>query len=175
MCTVVNDTAFVYTRDPAGFEVLQHAPSPQLVKLNTDFKFMCFCDFWNQVKAEKTHFVAPKREGDFGQYLVCRTVQGYPTHTSDAGGLFRDQFVRPAKSQGKWYGLHTNQKKDTSDTISSWNTGSSHLNSTYLKIARQARIATNPPLSRPISQESLRKWEKSALKIISDLQSSSWI
>ena len=34
--------------------------------------------------------------------------------------------------------------------------------STYLRIARLAGIASNPPMSRPISQESLRKWEKSA-------------
>ena len=74
-CTVVvNDTAFVYKRDPDGSVVLQHAPSPKLFKLNTDFKFMCFCGFWNQVKADKTHFVAPRREGEFGLYLVCRTV-----------------------------------------------------------------------------------------------------
>ena len=69
-------------------------------------------------------------------------VQGYPTRTSEAGGLLRDQFVRPAKSTGKWYGLHTDPKKDSSDTVSSWNTNSSRLNSTYLRIARQAGIAT---------------------------------
>ena len=39
--------------------------------------------------------------------LNLTLVQGYPTHTSEAGGLLRDQFVRPAKSQWKWYGLHT--------------------------------------------------------------------
>ena len=89
--------------------------------------------------------------------LNLTLVQGYLTRTSEAGGLF----VGQAKSQGKWFGLHSDQKKDTSDTISSWNTGSSRLNSTYLRIARQAGIATKPPLSRPISQESLRKWEKS--------------
>ena len=94
--------------------------------------------------------------------LNLTLVQGYPTRTSEAGGLLRDQFVRPARSPGKWYGLHTDPKKDSGDTVSSWNTSSSRLNSTYLRIARQAGIATNPPLSRPISQESLRKWEKSA-------------
>ena len=94
--------------------------------------------------------------------LNLTLVQGYPTCTSEAGGLLRDQFVRPARSTGKWYGLHSDPKKDSSDTVSSWSTNSSRLNSTYLRIARQAGIATNPPLSRPISQESLRKWEKSA-------------
>ena len=93
--------------------------------------------------------------------LNLTLVQGYPTRTSEAGGLLRDQFVRLARSTGKWYGLHTDPKKDSGDTVSSWNTSSSRLNSTYLRIARQAGIATNPPLSCPISQESLRKWEKS--------------
>ena len=89
-------------------------------------------------------------------------VEGYSSHSSEAGGLQKDQFVKLARSQAKWYGLHSDQKKDTSDCVSSWNTDSSSLNSTYLRIARQARIASNPPKSRPISQESLRKWEKSA-------------
>ena len=94
--------------------------------------------------------------------LNVTLVQGYPTRTSEVEDLLRDQFVRPARSQGKWYGLHTCPKKDSSDTVSSWNTSSSRLNCTYLRIARQAGIATNPPLSHPISQENLRKWEKSA-------------
>ena len=58
--------------------------------------------------------------------------------------------------------MHTEPKKDSSSAVKAWNTGSSRINSTYLRIARQAGIASNPPLSRPISQESLRKWERSA-------------
>ena len=94
--------------------------------------------------------------------LNVTLVQGYPSHTAEAGSLQRDQFVRPAKSQSKWYGLHTATKKDSSDTVTSWNTGSSCINSTYLRIARQAGIASNPPLSRPISQETMCKWERSS-------------
>ena len=89
-------------------------------------------------------------------------VQGYPSRTTEAGTLQRDQFVRTAKSQSKWYHLHTEPKKDSSDSVKSWHTGSSQLNSTYLRIARQAGIASNLPLSKPISQENLRKWERSA-------------
>ena len=40
--------------------------------------------------------------------LNITLVQGYPTRTSEAGGLLRDQFVRPPKSQQKWYGFHAN-------------------------------------------------------------------
>ena len=83
--------------------------------------------------------------------LNITLVQGYPTRTSEAGGLLRDQFVRPPKSQQKWYGFHANPKKDSDQSVSSWDTGSSKLNSTYLRIARQAGIATSPPMSRPIS------------------------
>ena len=39
----------------------------------------------------------------------------------------------------------------------SWNTDSSKLNSTYLRIARQAGIASNPPHSCPIRTESKGK------------------
>ena len=93
--------------------------------------------------------------------LNITLVQGYLTHTSEAGGLLRDRLVRPPKSQQKWYGFHANPK-DSDQAVSSWHTGSSRLNSTYLRTARQAGIATSPPMSRPISQEHLRKWERSA-------------
>ena len=94
--------------------------------------------------------------------LNLTLTQGYPTRASEAGGLLRDQFVRPPKSQTKWYGCHPNPKKDSDQAVTAWHTGSSRLNSGYLRIARQAGIASAPPMSRPISQENLRKWEKSA-------------
>ena len=94
--------------------------------------------------------------------LNLTLVQGYPSRTTEAGTLQRDQFIQTAKSQSKWYNLHSEVKKDSSDSLKFWNTGSSRLNSTYLRIARQAGIASNPPLSRPISQENLRKWERSS-------------
>ena len=50
--------------------------------------------------------------------LNLTLIQGYPSRTSEAGGLLRNQFVRPPKSQGKWYGFHAEPKKD-SDQISS--------------------------------------------------------
>ena len=46
--------------------------------------------------------------------------------------------------------------------MSSWNTDSSRLNSTYLRIAKQVGIASNPLRWCPITQESLCKWAKSA-------------
>ena len=67
--------------------------------------------------------------------LNLTLTQGYPTRTSEAGGLLKDQFVRPPKSQSKWYGFHANPKKNSDQTVSAWLTGSSRLNSTYLRIA----------------------------------------
>ena len=93
--------------------------------------------------------------------LNITLVEGYPSGSSEAGGLFKDQFVLPEKSQNKWYGLYSNQKAD-STAVSPWNIEASIQKSTYLRIAKQASITSNPPQSRLISQESLRKWEKSA-------------
>ena len=50
--------------------------------------------------------------------LNITLVQGYPTHTSEAVGLLRDQFVQPPKSQQKWYGFHVNPK-DSDQAVSS--------------------------------------------------------
>ena len=86
----------------------------------------------------------------------------YPSRSAEAGGLQRDQFLKPPRSQAKWYGCHPQQKSDTTETLTSWSTDSSKLNSGYLRIARQAGIATSTPQSRPISQDTFRKWEKSA-------------
>ena len=47
----------------------------------------------------------------------------------------KDQFLRPAKSQSKWYGLFSDHKVDTS-AISTWSRDASVLNSCYSRIAR---------------------------------------
>ena len=38
-------------------------------------------------------------------------AEGYPSRGSEAGGLAKDVFLRPARSQSKWYGLHTDPKR----------------------------------------------------------------
>ena len=80
--------------------------------------------------------------------LNLTLVQDYPSRTTEAGTLQRDQFVRSAKSQSKWYNLHTETKKDSSDSVKSWNTGSSRLNSTYLRILLQIHLCPDPYLKR---------------------------
>ena len=93
--------------------------------------------------------------------LNITLVEGYPSRSSEAGGLMMDQFLRPAKSQSKWYGLSSDHKGDPA-AVSTWCTGACKLNSSYSRIARQSGITSTHPTSRRISQETLRRWEKSA-------------
>ena len=86
-------------------------------------------------------------------------VEGYPSRSSEAGGLLKDQFVRPTRSQAKWYGFISDQQKSetgSDKTVSKWNTDASKVNSTYSHIARAAGITT-PPASRQISQDNVTK------------------
>ena len=92
--------------------------------------------------------------------LNLTLVEGYSSRGSEAGGLAKDVLLRPARSQSKWYGLHTDPKADPSQ-VSTWNTDASKLNSSYGRIARYTGLST-PPASRRISQETLRRWERSA-------------
>ena len=73
----------------------------------------------------------------------------------------RDQYLRPVKSQSKWYGLFSDQKVDPS-AVSTWSTEASKLNSSYSRIARQAGSSSSLVASRRILQETLHKWEKLA-------------
>ena len=71
-----------------------------------------------------------------------RSFMGW-THIPEVG-LLKDQFVRPPRSQAKWYSFAPNQEKpgqDTGKTVSSWSTDASKINSTYSRIARAAGIA----------------------------------
>ena len=93
--------------------------------------------------------------------LNLTLVEGCPSRGSEAGGLAKDVFLRPARTQSKWYGLHTDPKAESSQ-ISSWNTDASKLNSSYSRIVKYTGLSSTPPASRRISQETLRRWERSA-------------
>ena len=69
--------------------------------------------------------------------------------------------MRPAKSQSRWYGICPGQKSD-SQTVSGWSVSASKLNISYTRIARKAGMASTPPASRRISQDTLRRWEQTA-------------
>ena len=93
--------------------------------------------------------------------LNVTLTEGYPTRSSESGELMKDQFLRPARSQSKWYGLHSDHKGDSS-TVKTWSTDASKLNSCFCRITRQSGLTSAPPASRRFSQETLRKWEKSS-------------
>ena len=59
--------------------------------------------------------------------LNLTLVQAYPSRTTEAGTLQRDQFVRLAKSQSKWYGVHTEPKKDSSSAVKACRASSSYF------------------------------------------------
>ena len=54
------------------------------------------------------------------------TLVDVPFHSSEAGGVLKDHFLRPAKSQTKWYGPFSEQIVDPS-AVSSWNMDVSKL------------------------------------------------
>ena len=93
--------------------------------------------------------------------LNITLMEGYPSRTAEAGSLPMDHFLRPPRSQAKWYGLYAEQQTDQTK-VTSWNTGHSKLNSSFGRIARKAALASTPPASRRISQDSLRRWERTA-------------
>ena len=64
--------------------------------------------------------------------LNLTLMQGYPAKGSEPGGLQRDQFIKPTKSQGKWYGLHPNQDKPTG-SVSFWHSDNAKVNSTSVE------------------------------------------
>ena len=46
--------------------------------------------------------------------LNLTLVEGYTSRGSEAGGLAKDVFLRPARTQSKWCGLHTDPKAESS-------------------------------------------------------------
>ena len=87
--------------------------------------------------------------------LNITLVAGYPSCSSEAGDRLKDQFLRPAKSQSKWYRLFSDQKVDPS-VLSTWSMDACKLNSSYSRIARQAGLSSTPPASCGISQSSTK-------------------
>ena len=93
--------------------------------------------------------------------LNLTLVQGYPLRSSEVGGLQKDQFIKPVKSQVKWYVLHPSQDKPAG-SVSFWHSETAKLKSTYSRVARSSGLVSPAPASRTISQDTLRRWEKSA-------------
>ena len=91
--------------------------------------------------------------------LNVTLTEGYLTRSTEASGLMKDQFLRPAKSQFKWYALYSDWKGE-STAVTSWSTDTSKLNSCFSRITRQSGLTSTPPASHHLSH--LRKLEKSS-------------
>ena len=95
--------------------------------------------------------------------LSINLVEGYPSRVSEAGGLQKDQFVKVSKSQPKCYGLHP-MKEMSAGSVSFWGSDSMKLNSSYSRITRSSGLSNPAPTSHRMSQDTLRKRQKSARK-----------
>ena len=85
--------------------------------------------------------------------------EGYPTHNSETAGLSKDQFIKPPKTW-KWYGMHSDKKDFSQSKVYTWTSEPARLNSSFPRIA--GRSLPSAPASRPVSQDTLRKWERAA-------------
>ena len=91
-------------------------------------------------------------------------IEGYSSKSLEPGGLHMDQFLRPPKSQSRWYGIHPAEPKDPTRPgkyVISWPNDAAKINSAYARITK-SNIANTQPAVRPLSQDTVRKWEKSA-------------
>ena len=88
------------------------------------------------------------------------TVQeGYPSRASETAGLVKDQFVKPPRTL-KWYDIFAEKKDFSRSKVSSWTNQPDRLNSSFPRIVN--RSLPSVPASRPVSQDTLKKWERAA-------------
>ena len=97
--------------------------------------------------------------------LNLTIAEGYPSRAQDSAGLKRDQFVKVPKSQSRWYKMHMIKPDGPhrpGRSVFSWHDSEAKVNSQFRRITKASSYPPAGPLSRPISQESLRRWEKAA-------------
>ena len=97
--------------------------------------------------------------------LNLTVAEGYPSRSQDSAGLKRDQFVKVPKTQSKWYKMHMLKPEGTQRpgrSVFSWRNTETKVNSQFPRITRAAAYPATGPPSRPILQESLRRWERTA-------------
>ena len=91
-------------------------------------------------------------------------IEGYPSKSSEPGGLHMDQFLRPPKSQSRWYGIHPAELKDPTRPrkyVNTWPNDAAKFNRAIPHIAKQ-NVANTQPAVHQLSQDTVRKWEKAA-------------
>ena len=85
--------------------------------------------------------------------------EGYPTRNTETAGLSKDQFIKPPRTL-KWYGMHSEKRDFSHSKVYTWTSEPARLNSSFPRIAD--RSLPSAPASRPVSQDTLRKWERAA-------------
>ena len=91
-------------------------------------------------------------------------IEGYPSKSTEPGGLHMDQYLHSPKTQSRWYGIHPAEPKDITRPgryVTTWPNDAVKLNSAFARIAKPSATSCQPP-SLPIAQDTLRKWEKVA-------------
>ena len=86
-------------------------------------------------------------------------IEGYPSNSSEPGGLHMDQFLRPPKSQSRWYGIHPAEPKDPSRPgkyVNTWPNDGAKINSSFPCIAKP-NITNSQPAVCQIPQDTIRK------------------
>ena len=99
------------------------------------------------------------------EHLNLTVAEGYPSRAQDSAGLKRDQFIKVPKSQSRWYRMHMIKPDGPHRprrSVFSWHDSEAKVNSQFPRITKAASYPSTGPPSRPISQESLRRWEKAA-------------
>ena len=97
--------------------------------------------------------------------LNLTVAEAYPSRAQDSVGLKRDQFIKVPKSQSRWYRMHMIKPDGPhrpGRSVFSWHDSEVKVNSQFQRITKAASYPSTGPPSRPISQESLRHWEKAA-------------
>ena len=98
--------------------------------------------------------------------LNLTVAEGYPSRAHDSAGLKRDQFVK-VPNQSRWYAMHmlkTDGPHRPGRSVFSWRNSECKVNSQFPRITRASAYPSTGPPSRPIPQESLRRWERDLRK-----------
>ena len=97
--------------------------------------------------------------------LNLTVAEGYPSRAQDSAGLKRDQFIKVPKSQSRCYKMHMIKPDGPHRpgcSVFSWHDSEAKVNSQFPRITKASSYPSTGLQSRPISQESLRRWEKAA-------------
>ena len=97
------------------------------------------------------------------EQLNLYIIDGHVSRTGERGWLRTDQFLKVPKTQSRWYNLHPAPNPVDSrpgKVVKFWSNDAPHLNSSFSRIAKPSGLTVTPPPSRPIAQDTLRKWDK---------------